>query len=492
MAGGYWLASVGLRDADTPGNLKGSGAASSTGAPRGGGPAQFHPGGFIVPAGQTMRIDGVVETDGNVIVEGTLIMRAGSTLRFVDVDESAFEGGGLDPIDTDVGLWVMGAGVLDAQGTAKAAWNREGDDPSWSNDDELVLAPTAAGETSFTPFVRGGVVPRAHPSVPPAEVLNLSRDCSIEGTSAGRSHVFIRSTSPQIVRHVGLRQMGPRKDGLKIAGRWPLHFHHNMHSQHGVVVEGVVVRDAGSHAFVLHNSDGITLRQCIAYDVQEDAFWWDPDTVEPKSGEPAVNFTDGSLYDRCVAALVRVGDEGDSQRLCGFNLGKGLVAGSNRAIDSVGVGVQGGKNCAGFGWQEGHQGAPWVFKGCVSHNNAQHGLFTWLNLDPVPHVIENFTAYRNPAAGLAIGAYGADWEFHDATLVENGQCGVLQHARSLDLLNRIRYDRPVVIGSPVAFQEGDINFPDHPAVVVTAAQVTSCPVVVDETADPSTTFEFVD
>ncbi|MGZ8570770.1 MAG: hypothetical protein ACXWW5_00915 [Actinomycetota bacterium] len=450
-----------------------------------------HAGGFTVPAGQTRRIRGLVTTDANVIVEGRLEMRAGDTLRFVDVDESVFVGEGMDPLPTDVGLWVMGAGVLDAQGTPKEPWNRAGDASSWTAGDELVVAPTGVGDTAFAPFARGSEVPRAHPSVPAAEVLNLTRDCTIEGTPGHRSHVFIRSTSPQVIRHVGLLHLGPRKDDLKVAGRWPLHFHHNMHSQHGVVVEGVVVRNAGSHAFVAHNSNGITFRQCIAYDVHEDAYWWDPDTAEEKQGEAPVNFTDDTTYDRCVAAVVRIGDEGNGLRLCGFNLGKGLREGSNRCVGCVGVGVLGGSNCSGFGWQENMQGPPWVFENNVAHNNAAHGLFTWQNLGPVVHTMTAFTSYRNLDAGVAVGAYEGAWQFEAPVLVENALSGVLQHARSMDATYRGRYDDPVVIGSSVAFREGDVNFPDQLPVIVTGAQVSECPMLVDESNETTPTFEFL-
>ena len=449
------------------------------------------PGGFTVRSGETRRIFGLVTTDRNVIVEGRLEMRAGDTLRFVDVDESRFVGEGMDPLPSDVGLWVMGAGVLDAQGTEKEPWNRSGDAPSWSDADELVIAPTAVGATEFAPFTRGAEVPRAHPSVPPAEVLNLTRDCTIEGTPGHRSHVFIRSTSPQVIRHVSLLHLGPRKDDLKVAGRWPLHFHHNMHSQHGVVVEGVVVRKGGSHAFVAHNSNGITFRRCIAYDVQEDAYWWDPDTIESKDATP-VNFTDDTTYDRCVAAAVKIGDEGDGLRLCGFNLGKGLQPGSNRCVGCVGVGVLGGSNCAGFGWQEHNQGAPWLFEDNVSHNNAAHGLFTWQNLGPAIHTMLGFVSYRNRDAGVAVGAYEGAWQFRNPLLVENGSSGVLQHARSMDPTYRARYDRPVVIGSPVAFREGDVNFPDQLPAIVTGAEVSECPVLVDESTEATPSFEFVE
>jgi G8 domain-containing protein len=60
----------------------------------------------------------------NIIVDGTLSMRPASssiaqTIRFTGVDATRFVGGGMDPVDSDVGLWVMGAGQLDLAGTPK-------------------------------------------------------------------------------------------------------------------------------------------------------------------------------------------------------------------------------------------------------------------------------------------------------------------------------------------------------------------------------------
>jgi hypothetical protein len=455
----------------------------------------FQAEGFTVPAGEVWEVKGLVETPKNVVVDGTLRLRPGTTLRFVNVNESAFVGGGMDPMASDVGLWVMGDGVLDAQGTRKTAWNRTGSDPTWLPGDEVVLAPWAQGDdgaNGFAPY-GGGPVPTADPSVPPTEVLNLSRDVVIEGTPGGRSHIFIRSMRPQMIGHVLVRHMGPRKDGKKVTGRWPLHLHHMHDGSWGSLVEGVVVRQAGSHAFVPHLSHGITFRDCIAYDVQEHAYWWDPDTADTKRGEAPVNFTDHTTYQQCVAALVRPGDDPNGHRLAGFNLSGGLIENSNRCIGCVAVGVQGGANPAGFIWQEHEQAAPWVFEDNVSHNNRAHGIFTWQNLAPGRiHNIDRFVAYRNGGAGLSIGAYVGNWRIHDPLLVENGEAGILQHARSLSTDDPIRCERPRIIGSRVAFMEGDINFPDNPPVIICDATTERCGEVADESRHPTTTFDFVE
>ena len=103
--------------------------------------------GVTVEDGATLKFhpeqDVTLETDENVLVFGRLEMRPKPpdndawrnsvdswrpyfihTLRFVDVDERAFVGGGMDPLASDVGLWVRGDGVLDIAGAQKTGWTR--------------------------------------------------------------------------------------------------------------------------------------------------------------------------------------------------------------------------------------------------------------------------------------------------------------------------------------------------------------------------------
>ena len=75
------------------------------------------PHGYTIKAGQVVELDPdrstTVEAAGNIIVYGTLRMRPRTgdvthTLRFVRVKESAFVGGGMVPLSSDVGLWIIG------------------------------------------------------------------------------------------------------------------------------------------------------------------------------------------------------------------------------------------------------------------------------------------------------------------------------------------------------------------------------------------------
>src|SRR5262245_14336176 len=345
--------------------------------------------GVRVDAGATLAFDpgrgGTLPTTRNVIVNGTLRMRPASpsvtqVLRFVDVDESRFVGGGMEPIASDVGLWVVGAGKLDLAGSPKTGWTRLAgaaaagatsvtlqDAPTgWRAGDEISIAPTSrpAGndrdDPAFNDFdertitaVSGGTItldsPLAHqhPRVNgawSAEVMNLTRNVRVEGGAGGHAHVFIHSTAPQAIESVGIRYMGPRKDQDRdgfsdaVLGRYGLHFHLNGEHDRGIVVRGVVVRDTPSHAFVAHSSNGITFRDDISYNTTEDAYWWDQNPARTGDLPPQpLDFyeTSGTLYDHDVAAKLYAIPEFRGYDQTGFNLSGGS---DNTIVNSAVVG----------------------------------------------------------------------------------------------------------------------------------------------------------
>jgi hypothetical protein len=366
---------------------------------------------FEVGRGETLRFDPTVDTTlevrGNVVVLGRLEMRpepgVEHVLRFIDVDETAFVGGGLDPLDSDVGLWVMGRGQLDIQGTGKPAWNRTGNSPRWRGQDELIVAPVAPGDFQPRPFVKGAPVPTFGERR--AEVLNLTRNARIEGTPGGRAHVFIRSSKPQSIRHAEFRYLGPRQAGGEstegVLGRYPLHFHHAHGGSRGSVIQGVVVRDAGNHAFVPHMSHGITFRSCIAYEVFEDAYWWDPGDA-----------TDDLVFERCIAASIHSDPEQHGLRLSGFVLAMGE---GQRLRRCVAFAVQGGRDASGYIWPEAGDSGLWEFTDNIAHNNAHAGIFVWQN-NGEPHTIDRFTAYNNGSSGIRQGAYQNAYHYADLDL----------------------------------------------------------------------------
>jgi hypothetical protein len=468
-----------------------------------GGELTFHPGRDV-----TLR------STGNVVVRGRLTMRPrdARTLHriiFTGVNESEFVGGGMDVLDSDVGLWVMGRGALDIAGSRRRAWTRatgsigagdttidlEHDPVGWRAGDEIAIAPTGqpsnGHETQFDVIPVASVSGRtvrlrrgtsfAHPAVPTAtgptltaEVMNLTRNVRIEGTPGGRSHVFVRSARRQRVAHAAMRHVAPG-----VLGRYGLHFHHAEDGTRRSVVDSVVVRDAGGHAFVPHWSHGITFRSCISYDTQDVAYWWDlPDA------------THDALYQDCVAAIVRPVQGDGGQRLSAFSMNRGD---GNVARGCVAVGVQGSKSASGYHWPEDSEPdgtGVWTFVDNVAHNNRVNGIFTWQN-DESRHVIDRFTAYRNGGFGIEHGAYFNRYQYKNSLLVGNGGGGVLNHARSVAGTTPVLFERIVVEDSPVGFLEGAINDNalQNPPAIVCGPTFRNVGRDVDDGEESSPTFD---
>lgn len=302
------------------------------------------------------------------------------------------------------------------------------------------------------------------------EVINLSRNVVIGGTPGGRSHVLIHSTVPQTIHFVEISHVGPRVAGpdhsLGVVGRYGLHFHHCMNGSVGTSAVGVVVKACGSHAFVPHDSFGITLDRCISYDSIDDAYWWD--NSSSASGLSILG---------CVASYVKSIPSYRGYRLTGFE----LAAGQNVTMrDSVAVGVQGNTSASGIAWPEMQvEEGVWAFDNCVSHNNKVSGVFVWQNTGR-RHLVKNLTCYRNGSFGIDHGAYINRYVYEDVVLLEN-PVGLNQAASSAsgDPLTF----RRVVVSGPVG-----VRLAHHALAVESTSRtlyidcsITSDkPVVVDE------------
>jgi hypothetical protein len=379
--------------------------------------------GLTIDAGETVEIVGDATSTTNVVVNGTLKMRGGSTLTFVDVDETAFVGGDTHhPVETDVGLWVMGKGVLDLQGTPRQGWNRTGTHDTWQPSDEYVRAPHG-GEKGPQPWTLGDPVPCTDYNGEEvcAEIVNLTRDVIIQGTESGRTHLFIHSSQPHTIRHVAIRHVGIDDGGP--SSRYGLHFHHGGDGSRGTVVEGVVVAHSGSHAFVPHASHGITFTDVVAYDTRNSAFWWDPDDLATYP----TNATHDVTYDRALALQVHDGGYQTDYRLTGFYLGQGE---GNRCTDCAAVDVAAkssrNREMSGFYSPRSASGVPnvWTLENLVSHHNNT-GFFNRRRASTDPAVrlpggrVDGLLAYRNWYEGIHMPTYRDNWAFYDVHIVDN-------------------------------------------------------------------------
>jgi hypothetical protein len=414
------------------------------------------PEGITVPTGETWRIHGLVTTPKNVVVHGTLQGRAGDTLRFRDVNEAAFVGGGMEPAASDVGLWLRPGGALDFQGTPKSGWHRartgllagqrgiilDADPVGWNVGDEIVIAPTLpptdrnylqvenrtiAGISGRNVLLDSGLT-CAHPAVEvkpgkvmTAEVANLTRDCLIEGTPNGRTHFHAMPSSPQTIKYTLFRHMGPQKLGPSgkpegVFGRYPMHFHMVEDATRGSLIEGCVIRDSGHHGFVSHSSHGMTFRDCIGFDCQQAPFWWD---VDDSLGDEAPHtVTLDTDWDHCLAIRTgkRTGRDG------GFVLNAG-------GSSSTGPGTNTMRNCvnvadylradaisssdhAGVFWNNGI----WIFDDNVTHNGDGYGFGLWYNAGT--DIAHRAVVYHHKQVML-MGAYNNAYSWIDCIFARN-------------------------------------------------------------------------
>ncbi len=422
----------------------------------------------------------LLQSTANIVVEGTLEMRPPTsaivqTIRFTNINENAFVGSTITVASTDIGLWVTGAGKLDLVGSAKNAWSRATgaiasgattvtieNSQGWLAGDEISItpteAPTVAGyatgfdlrtitQVTDTTLTLNTPTSRPHPMVNglwTAEVLNLTRNVRLEGTSTGRAHLLINSTSVQNIKYVGIRYFGPRKDrsgdGIKelVKGRYGLHFETCGNSSRGTVVEGVVIRDNNSHSFVPHLSHGIKFIDNITYNTLETAFWYEP-------GEPANDIT----YDHNVVALCNYvpgslnmnAEDAPTFSSSGFalNTGDGNIC-QNNVVIAGGMGdfADGGA----YNWEAVINEGVWIHRGNMSHNNAC-GLRVWQN-STRNHIIEDFIGYHNEM-GIFHGAYANSYTYNGGTLYGNQ----LQIKAASVNSNRVRIENMVIDGANI-------------------------------------------
>jgi hypothetical protein len=350
--------------------------------------------------------------------------------------------GSMTPSATDIGLWVLDQGILDAVGTTKVGWNRTGDSSTWVSTDEMKTTPWAAGDyTTFATHTKGAAlqtVVGGNSVTYTQEAFNLTRNVRFEGTFGHHAHVIIMTPGvAQVIKYASFQFMGPRKnlaggETSKIRGRWAgIHLHH-LQDGTGTLIEGVVVKDGGAHAFVSHHSNNTVFRDCIAYHTQNDQYWWDNELVliPGSSGDSNSSFglaaDQGSfnvLYDHCMAAwtFVQPGEEASS--LSGFNL---LFFDGSTITDCVAVGNVGTSTSAGFTWSE-SAGAVWANSNNIAHNNLARGVYIWHNNDNA-HDVGFMTTFRNGGPGITNGAYTNNYHHHDEVSFGNSNYGFLGHA----------------------------------------------------------------
>ncbi len=406
--------------------------------------------GVNINAGGTLEFDANKTTtlisSRNIVVQGRLVMKPSSarfvqTIRFIGIDENKVKGSTHDVLESDIGLWVMGAGRLDISGARKKSWtNLTGsagpgtttitvkDATNWAVGDEIFIVPTEMPDEHcwgydnnkqevidhFGPKFENRIISaisgnnitldkplqHRHDAVVAdsgkmwtAEVGNISRNVNVEGTEKGRTHMFVRSTSPQSIYYLRGKHLGPRRKQsnsaktMLVTGRYGLHFHHCMFGSVGSIVEGCVLTDLGNRAFVPHVSHGVTLNNNIVYRGMEASFWWDFQDV-----------SHDCVFDGNLTAYMRWNGIDNGFRGMEMNMGDGNIARNNVVVFAH---AKNPHHQGAYVWNADTEGV-WIFENNLSHSNRT-GIFVWQNTGN-NHTIVNFESY-NDFVGIFHGAY---------------------------------------------------------------------------------------
>lgn len=365
----------------------------------------------LIAAGSVVKIVGDIQLTGDLIVEGLLI----------GVNTFTLEGNGHQ-------ILVQNGGRLDLAGAPKTGWAYWGDPVSgWQVGDRLAIAPTAEGayepssatwQGSWSATARPGSAPDValiNGRIARPEVANLSQTVRLQNLSRVMFH---QGAGVQSLRWIRLIDCGAAGQ----LGFYPVHFHLLGQSSRGSLVEGVAVEGGRFRAFVPHGSNGITMRDCVAYRTQETAFWWDGPPDEDKRN--AFNNSNDTTWEHCLALHVL----SDGITTSGFQLGAGS---GNRCVGSAASCVGGKKNASGFHWpgnaSQNVGGNVWGFTNNVVHNNRNNGVFIWQN-DSNLHGVSDFTIYNCGRVGFEHGAYQNSYEMNRMLIQRSGADAVGLHA----------------------------------------------------------------
>jgi hypothetical protein len=387
-------------------------------------------GDVVVPDGEAWLIGPNVEVRGHVRTSnGTIAMRPGSGLRFHGADPARYVGGGMTygpEFADDIGLWVGRMGRLDISCTPKQSWNRTGTHSTWEPADEYWIAPTDVGDFRPRRWYPGDPIPQVDPRVPAAEVMNVTRDCVIEGPG----HIHIHSHVPQRIEYVRLERMGVSNESFSgpVLGRYALHLHHGEWGTAGTVIRGVAAVNSGGRVFVPHGSHGASLIDNVVVNSFAEGLWWDTDGDE--------DMTNDILVDRLKVSGVNMPRDacGCSSRYNAIALPQGI---GMEIRNSAASGAHGNRLSNGFHWDsDRNRPSSWVFdRGNVSHNNEGAGLRFWTNTRR-DHVVANAVSYRD-GVGIDNGAYVNAIRWHNIFILEAGPSGtqpaaMLIHANPRD------------------------------------------------------------
>lgn len=302
----------------------------------------------IVLAGHTVTVEGTVQA-GKVTVEGTLLASrtASSTLtvsgnliveglldygtaqspipagvtariRFV-LNEATYVGGAtMVPLDSDVGLWVIGTGKVTTKGPYRDGWSLLTASAAaasqqitvdsrfaagWTAGDQVVIGPANVGAAlsptdelrTISAALGGGKFSltsslsvahtvqsvtwtdawdRSQTETLAPAVANLTRNIVFEAASLShRPHMMIMDSATVQLEDLAVVGFSPVAKNLgtflngrkKPMGRYALHFHTQKDASRSSYVKRAVIRDGQGDGVHIHNSYGVVVEDTVVY-----------------------------------------------------------------------------------------------------------------------------------------------------------------------------------------------------------------------------------
>lgn len=366
-------------------------------------------------------------------------------------------------LDSDVGVWVMGSGVLTAAGQSKRAWSKltQGAAPGrttfavenadgWQAGDRIVLTPSAtvatpSFATQFDELTLASVTgtagaftaaPRfSHAGcsgdgcLRRGEAANLTRNVVVRSfDTTAHAHVMVAQQGVLQLDSVELRDLGPSKDCT--AGGPPrraaIYFHQQGDASRTSFVRSSAIWRGKNHFIMVEKSHGVQISDVVGYDTVGDGFalFFD-DAACGTRCQAAGYMPKDVVFNRVLAAKIAVPNRVEGCVAVGAV--RGILASGDEtsgAIGSVATGVA--YNYGPFGalgaihHGENGAGPGNVFRDNEAHNNNNHGIANWQNNSSNAVAHTNLRSWSNLGYGFLHGAYLNDIRFEGLTAVDNG------------------------------------------------------------------------
>lgn len=358
-----------------------------------------------VGVGWTITVSDIAPVDASqfdtgIIVEGALRLSGTPKTAWARTTAALASGAMTLTVDSCDG-WRAGDRLIIGD-------TRELGDPTEQRPEELAIAGlTGCVVTLDRPLAHAYATARDHTGAVERliPVGNLTRDITIrsENPTGHRGHLMLTGMATAILSYVSVQDMGrttlaPLDPVANHIGRYALHLHHLLNAG-AVSLVGTVVERSSKWGYVVHASNGNTLRENLAYDTKG----WGFGTEDASEAD--------NVFDRNLAIFVR-GNGGGATETAIRGTGFWLQGPRNILTGNVSVNAQ----VDGFALYETaairHVRPLNTFRDNEAIAN-EVGIALWgIGSETSPSVIEHFMEWHNASTGIY--GYGSlNLEFRD-------------------------------------------------------------------------------